>query len=777
MTTSSNYVTQGFFKDGSIHTVPFKEWVNAALGQGGDNSYHVALPLIQRGSVWAPHKILDLWDTLLRGMPIGAMMATESVGNAVNLGQKVQVDSKELARSIGLIDGQQRTLAMLAGFKKAATFDRAVTIWIDLADDAPPNEYQYRLWITTRNQPFGYERQSTGGQALGKLSKQDLRLADFVYHNDLVAHKGELEQFWALPGFMPWKAKFAVRLADLMDGSIDLNKIFTETKQLHEKFEQMKPSVLGEEDYLKAIRKNLSARSSIDLKAIEQRAQLIQRDLKKLDEYQFPIIQVDDNLFATPKAEEKPVDNQNGLIDPPLAILFKRVGTGGVPLSNSDYVYSVIKQMAPETYQLVEGLLNNKQFSRFSAIFTPTSLVMSAVRMTILWMSLAKGDDKKLADTPAINKAEFARLIHTHENFKDQFVEQIKDGKFVTHLSAILNALAYVPGGHDVGFPKHALYLIDTSLLEVLLAWAYLGKLDATHDYTASKMPMVRFLLWGHLAIMKKPEASKECIKQLKKLAANDRILTFPDQSLIEHLCSEDGKKLGLPMPKPTYLSKIEGLTHTPDTPLDQGNKVLRGNNRFSAQKEEIDQQAVDIYHRWWGHGRHIHPMLLWLQRDYVYSKFEKEPVLPGMEDDTPYDYDHILPTAHWSYWTGQKNVKGKLIDFHSDDADKTSHWVVGNAIGNIHVLDGSENRSLGDTPPDEKIKNPDMAKNALIDVKKQGKLWGDASRSKEHGKDLRFWDRDRAANFQRAVETRTFALYEKFYQDLEIDRIMGNAD
>ncbi len=772
MTIDSNAEKQGFFKDGSIHTVSFKEWVNAALGQGGvsDNSYHVALPLIQRGSVWAPHKILDLWDTLLRGMPIGAMMATESVMNAVNIGQKEQLDSKDLSRSIGLIDGQQRTLAMLAGFKEAATFDRAVTIWIDLADDTPPNEYQYRLWITTRNQPFGYERQSTGGQALAKLSKHDLRLANYVYLVDLDKHKNELDQFWALPSFMPWKARFAVRLADLMDESINLDKIFTEIKQLSEKFEHTEPSSLLGEDYLKAICRNLSSRGAIDPDAIGRRAQQIQQDLKKLDEYQFPIIQVDDNLFSAQIAEEKNIGKEDNLMDPPLAILFKRVGTGGVQLSNADYVYSVIKQIEPEAYNLVEGLLKSEHFK---AIFTPTSLVMSAVRMTIFWMSLTKGDDKQLTDTPAINKAEFARLIHTHESFKGQFVEQIKDGKFVRHLSAILNALAYVPSGQDVGFPKHALYLIDTSLLEVLLAWAYLGNLDATPDYTASKLPMVRFLLWGHLAITKKPEASKECIKQLKILAANDTLLTFPDQSLIEHLCSEEGKKLGLPMPKPDDLSKIEGLTYTPDMSPDQGNKILRGNNRFSAQKEEIDQQAVDIYHRLWGHGRHIHPILLWLQRDYVYSEFKGQPVLPGMEDDTPYDYDHILPTAHWSYWTGS-GAGNRLIDCHNDDADKTGHWVVGNAIGNIHVLDSSKNRSLSDTPPDEKIrKYADLPRNALIDVKSQGNFWDGASRSKEHEKDLRFWDRDRAANFQRAVETRTFALYELFYQDLEMESIM----
>ena len=41
------------------------------------------------------------------------------------------------------------------------------------------------------------------------------------------------------------------------------------------------------------------------------------------------------------------------------------------------------------------------------------------------------------------------------------------------------------------------------------------------------------------------------------------------------------------------------------------------------------------------------------LQRDYVYRQFEEKPVLPGMEEDTPYDFDHICPQNHWYGWTG----------------------------------------------------------------------------------------------------------------------------
>ena len=65
---------ESFFKGKSVVSVLLKDWMNCASGKP-DVKHRVVLPMIQRGSVWAPHKVLDIWDTLLRGMPIGAMMA------------------------------------------------------------------------------------------------------------------------------------------------------------------------------------------------------------------------------------------------------------------------------------------------------------------------------------------------------------------------------------------------------------------------------------------------------------------------------------------------------------------------------------------------------------------------------------------------------------------------------------------------------------------------------------------------------------------------------
>ena len=122
-----------FFGDKSVKTVKLTDWMEWASSTSASQR-KVVLPMIQRGSVWAPHKLLDLWDTLLRGMPVGALMASEAVGESVKVLGEAGTRGA-MAGDIGLIDGQQRTLAMLAGWPQGLRIAlRPVAIWVDLVD-------------------------------------------------------------------------------------------------------------------------------------------------------------------------------------------------------------------------------------------------------------------------------------------------------------------------------------------------------------------------------------------------------------------------------------------------------------------------------------------------------------------------------------------------------------------------------------------------------------------------------------------------------------------
>ena len=71
---------------------------------------------------------------------------------------------------LGLVDGQQRTLAMLVAWQPAEQMDRR--IWVDFRDTPAPGQL-LRLRVTTENHPFGFQR----NEPSRKLSLDDRRKA------------------------------------------------------------------------------------------------------------------------------------------------------------------------------------------------------------------------------------------------------------------------------------------------------------------------------------------------------------------------------------------------------------------------------------------------------------------------------------------------------------------------------------------------------------------------------------------------------------------------
>lgn len=766
----TDHTPQPFFNNGPIRTVFLPQWMDWASGRDGAN-HAVVLPMIQRGSVWAPHKLMDLWDTLLRDMPVGALMASVQTGQTViPTGQSQTRQAK--ANDIGLIDGQQRTLAMLVGWTGLAQALRPVALWVDVAE-APQGEYRFRLWATTRAQPFGYEKASAGGQAVTKLARHKLRQVNHLWP------KLDAKTLWAAPGFMPWESTLALPLPEVM-ACIDeaaLQARVQARKQakvdwLTSKLVDLEKQSAGKEgqdlDFLNGLRDQLNKRlkdtESATGDVVKQRVKALVAARHKVAASQFPVIQVREAHFANEVAEDK--DNT----DPPLAILFKRVGTGGVPLSDADYVYAVIKHLAPDVHDLVETLLEDP---RIQAIYTATSLVMSAVRMAVLTMGVAKRPEGAgngnanagLNDTAKMDKTAFARLVRKHPGFVAQFRTFIQPGDaFQTSLKAVLDALAYKPDTFTAGLPKHALCLVQIPLLETMLAWVTLKK-PVSLESTESRLPLVRFVLQGYLCVLDAARASEVMVKAIREdaLAVGD---VFPDQALLNRLVPSDANRspLAHALPSPDTLKSIPGLTTSHEA------TGLRGWQRFDIKTDTQVPHAPEhaqLYKRWWNRsGGHVHPMLLWLQRDYVFTAFEKMPAMAGMDDETPFDFDHLVPSAHWAYWTGAGKNSGALTEFEQDG--KGSYGYTGNCIGNLHVLDSSDNRSWGDTPLAGKLEHEDFAAHGLVLDSKERASWIQASPVTQDPSAHRTWTKERALAFQQAVEQRAFALYKKFCDDLQ---------
>ena len=282
-------------------------------------------------------------------------------------------------------------------------------------------------------------------------------------------------------------------------------------------------------------------------------------------------------------------------------------------------------------------------------------------------------------------------------------------------------------------------------LVQVLLRLAQSGFLqDPVNE--ATRAQALRLVLWWMRWVWDKPKASRTAFDVIQHSTDHSDL-----DRQIAHAVVEAGA--GLAMQPPAAIAGL-GL-HLSDT------ATLLGHQRFATPEDdsEKNRRTREFYRHWWQPWSHQHPMLLWLQRSYL-NGLDAEP-LAGMDEDTPYDFDHILPSAHWSPDWRIVGKSGTVEDF------REARSVLGNSIGNIRVWDASHNRSDGDASPKEKRQRSDDPDQWMV--------WSamDPSHaphwiacSPAEGSKNTDWDRPRALAFQRAVELRAYALYQRLYDE-----------
>lgn len=117
------------------------------------------IPNIQRGLVWKSMQMELLWDSILRGFPIGSMLVLDKEGHGKG----------------DLLDGQQRANAIITGFNKNELLgDKSPTnvLWIDLNykdSESDKERRKYGIRLTNASHPWGYDENGN------KLSANDRR--------------------------------------------------------------------------------------------------------------------------------------------------------------------------------------------------------------------------------------------------------------------------------------------------------------------------------------------------------------------------------------------------------------------------------------------------------------------------------------------------------------------------------------------------------------------------------------------------------------------------
>ena len=391
----------------TVDSLKFDQYIKWAYEKDGIDGFVLALPPIQRGFVWKPYQIQELWDSLLRNMPIGAVLLQkfEEGDKARSLSSESKEVKEEGRGGYFLLDGQQRTLSMSLGRYGSPTHK----LWIDFSEDGLNNS-KYRLRVTTKYQPFGY---SSDGK--GRLSVSDRRAAYEYYVNE---KKIKEEDFFDKA--KPWKAndkdgQYIFEIKDLWNNKNIIEKVPEHIKKRVENF-------------------------FLDLE-----------NLKKRD---IPLVLVD--RFDI---DEGMKDNMTD----PLTLLFERISSNGTKLSSEDLLFSMIKQEWPEAHNLVNDLQE-----KVGSLMKPTDFIMTAFRISILLYNNTQNEKNKITDNPKPNAAYFHRHLKTLLNSEKYGLKTLiqKDGRLIQVFQSFKDTIEYK---NDFGIPKVMFPKLDLYLMQVLI--------------------------------------------------------------------------------------------------------------------------------------------------------------------------------------------------------------------------------------------------------------------------------------------------------------------
>lgn len=695
----------------SLRIADYLDW--AAHSDTEQYSRVLAMPPIQRGFVWKPKQIQDLWDSLLRGMPIGSILLKESQPDEKSTGlapvnRHVEGNAKP---GFHLLDGQQRTLAMLLGFP--SSFSALHKLWIDFSEPGK-NGSQFQFRVTTEAQPFGF---NPDGSRLSLAERRKARSCWMDEHEE----KEDMtsREIFTDATTRPWKA-----------GGKRQEFMF-EVKNLWGKLDSDDESI----DQWLVIGKcqERNSESKFD-DATLSRVIKFHAALSELQNRWLALIKIPHIKEQTDINDENPDY---------LTMLFDRISSNGTRLTPDDLLFSMIKQSWPEAHNIVYELQ-----LQVGSLMKPTDFVMTAFRLTALQSNTSKVDDPELTARTFHKRIVDMLAADGHPNDLREMIRE--SGPLVEAFSALKRLITYrgvdEHGLDDYGIPNAMFPYLNESMLQVILYWLIKNQGDVS-QIEESRLDIVRFILFWfvcHKDAKSAYKASKVAIEIMFKEKG-----PFPGALIYQALTRVDSDQASLFLPLVEYANKE----------ID--------NNRFRTH-DERSKTYFGEYAFLYGNFTTRIALLLWLQRKWVAYKYQSNNAFSPMagqdDDNVPYDFDHLVPQSNWSSLHG--------IDYNALRENKRlfvdhpyNRRALGNSIGNYRVMDGSDNKSRGDNPLEREFLNAtdQWVNYAFTPDDYETQQWVRASPNEG----CYVWDDERLLAFQYAIESRVLNLYQRFYTDL----------
>ncbi|GHV79233.1 hypothetical protein AGMMS49944_10240 [Spirochaetia bacterium] len=619
-----------------MKNVRFFSLLDIANWQLAPNETSVELPELQRGFVWKNSQIEGLWDSLLRGFPIGSFLL-----------------SKNGDEKLFIMDGQQRATSIALGYYNPWvnensnqifwSLKKVPIIWIDLAPKEKTMTQKYVLRMVTQSHPWGYQNINNATT----LSVSDRRNALLQLRKNPENKMQGYTQF-SLKNVFPFDSSLPVPLSFVIMSVKSSNW----QEKLIELCNANLPHKHIQTKYLKS---NYIDKLASFITSDKFDKNIIQA-IKNLNDIEIPCIVANKEILESE-------DEQTGE-DP---TLFVRLNSSGTRIAGEELIYSIYKATFPNSKKLVENV---------GLGFIAPSLVITLVSR-LAWSEL--------------NNNDYPYPINVND-----FRKRIKSAKFVQKMNKLIGDENISPSGilfqkvldlfllkNDLNIPPVLVKNILNSspeLLLLILQWLKINNIQNLSDKEKKRiLSFFTALCWFGR------DNGRYCREVWTSLTTEN----FWNKKTLSKPYYKNNDYIMYPLVQPHVLRSflIEQVvekkvvwdnlyTKDGDNINEQYKKILR-----ETKEDEYDSQ--ELINGIWGNFIDSlidnKSLLLFAQREYINKEFGDFNQLDTLEDtNAPWDLDHIYPKS-WVHrkWHVNENIR---------------HWTW--TIGNLRAISLEDNRS-----------------------------------------------------------------------------------
>lgn len=640
-------------------------------------TYPIAsIPSLQRGLVWNSNQTEFLWDSLLRGFPVGAFVLCLKLQRQMRQDESAKYD---------LLDGQQRAHAIGLGFDDIFASDEhnpKAILWIDLEPKIQLGTRTFLFRVTTEAHPWGYcadDAAKPNPLPISEIRTILIEAGRMINQDELRCDADEARRRPSPRDLWPAKAKTPIPFAWLMkreekDSETFWRAIRRECEKVQDRTSQPKWA-----------QKALNLLNSTSAQNASK-LQSIWRGVKRAREAQIVWLEVSKDALMSASAQEEGhsviEDGQAEITS--VEHLFYRLNAGGTRLDGDELAYSMIKAHWPELKKPISDLASRRKLPE-------ARLATLAARVALVMADSTAADERRRSVTTAVSVSDFRRLAYdmSREEQRGKLLNFFGGG--YPNLAAVLNQLEswLELDEKGVGLPP----VLQTSIARnsrdvyALLLWIAARSLQERSQKGADpcstdlRIPVLGLATALHWF----GEDKRLAVDAIAKALNGKTLEPTAFDGLLTNIFKVEER---LSLHQPFSIKELEQLIECPkQNELDDEwnwNKLLC---KVGEEKKWTTEKFLRslIYEK---------ELLIYAQGTYIVKRFQYDPARQDMWDqhNRPWDFDHIIPSAVTYNSRKSKLPYKSVID----------QWI--GCIGNLRACPMEENRSDQHISPKEKL-------------------------------------------------------------------------